>query len=82
VSHVLVTSNLLPLRTLLIGRSLFQGEASRDDDCQHQLATIQQQLDAMLEEHGDEEGLLAEVVEGGGGASGAGLGTVQHARLG
>jgi len=57
-------SDLVPARLLV--DKYFTKERDAIASLDERLATLEQKLDEMLEEHGTEEGLLAEVVEGEG----------------
>jgi len=57
-------SDLVPA-SILVGR-YFAAERGAIEALDHQLATLEQQLDEMREENSGEEGLLAEVIEGEG----------------
>jgi type I restriction enzyme M protein len=57
-------SDLVPAPILVA--KYFVTERDEIEELDNKLATIEQQLDEMLEEHSGEEGLLAEVIEGEG----------------
>ncbi len=57
-------SDLVPA-TILVAK-YFVAERDAIEELDHKLAAIEQQLDEIFEEHGGEDGLLAEVIEGEG----------------